>query len=187
MLPLSTSCYLDLNHKLQPADLLLQHMLISKPLEVIHKLKICSLVSDCHLARMASRTQLRNASLHVRLTQILRDIVHRTIGETQVASSIQKMVGDESKTPEPKVSAKPPVQQETGTNSPQDITPPAREQSLDVSSWQNYMSLLKIPEKPQPKVVPKWKLEIASTRVCRKRDIYAAECIVMLLRVISVL
>ncbi|XP_043241162.1 calcium-independent phospholipase A2-gamma-like isoform X1 [Amphibalanus amphitrite] len=118
---------------------------------------------------MASRTQLRNASLHVRLTQVLRDLVHRTIGEAQATSPVQKIVSDnQAKVPElqSQLSSKSSVEQEAKSSPPQEPLPTAKEQRVppDVSSWQSYMSLLKIPEKPQPKVVPKWKLELASAR-----------------------
>ena len=115
---------------------------------------------------MASRTQLRNTSLHVRLTQILRDIMHKTIGEAQ-AASLQKIVSD-SKTPEtPSPSKQREGNNESQVDSAQESVPSAGEQQTpqDIKSWQNYMSLLKNPEKPQPKVVPKWKLEAASARV----------------------
>ena len=115
---------------------------------------------------MASRTQLRNTSLHIRLTQILRDIVHRTVGETQAASHLQKIISD-PKAPTTQLSSKEETKNENQINSSHEVVSQAEGQQTpqDAKSWQNYMGILKNSEKPQTKIVPKWKLEVASARV----------------------
>ncbi|XP_037081868.1 LOW QUALITY PROTEIN: calcium-independent phospholipase A2-gamma-like [Pollicipes pollicipes] len=115
---------------------------------------------------MSSGSQLRNTSLHLRLTQVFRDLVQKAIGEAQASNHIQRVTDDVKGLSSSSLSSAVSSQENKDNLSVESPTPPVESQEAPNStkSWQTYMKLMKPSDKPEPSAVPKWKLEVASAR-----------------------
>lgn len=116
---------------------------------------------------MSSGSQLRNSSLHWRLTQVVKDLVTKAIGDAKAVNPAQKLAED-VKNLAISMSAvrKKPPEDETVLS--EKVDEPSVELPDPVTagkSWQSYMRLIKPADKPEAPVIPKWKLAEANTRV----------------------